>query len=302
MQDLANMQLKPMQKFKVFDPNPKTPSPLPPPKTCDSQFHIFAPADQYPIRPGAAYHTPEATIGAALRMHKALGIERGVIVQSTAYGKDYRILLDGLQTAGPNYRGITVIDDTVSDADLQRMHDGGVRGIRFNYLKVLNIVPSPETLKRSIARAQEMGWFVKFNASGEDLLAIEPILRTIKTQAVVDHLAFPDFGRPVTQPGMRLVRDLMQQGNWWMMLSNGDRASRQGYPWRDAIPYARSYIDVAPDRVIWGSDWPHPLVTEDQEMKNDGDLMELLYSYTASEAIKRMILVDNPAVLFGFDR
>lgn len=300
MQDLSNMQLKPMQKFRVFDPNPKTPNPLPPPKSCDSQFHIFAAADKYPIRPGAAYHTPEATIQAALRMHKVLGIERGVIVQSTAYGKDYRILLDGLTEAGPNYRGITVIDDTVSDADLQRMHDGGVRGIRFNYLKVLNIVPSPETLKRSIARVQELGWFVKFNAAGTDLMDLEPIIRTIKGNAVIDHLAFPDFNQPVTQPGMQLVVDLLKQGNWWMMLSNGDRWSNNGYPWADAIPYARAYIDAAPDRMIWGSDWPHPLVTEDQVMKNDGDLLELLYSYAATEEIKRKILVDNPAVLFGF--
>ena len=289
-----------MQKYKVFDPNPKTPKPLPPPKSCDSQFHIFAAADKYPIRPGAAYHTPEATIEAALRMHKALGIERGVIVQSTAYGKDYRILLDGIAAAGPGYRGIAVIDDTITDADFRRMHDGGVRGARFNFLKVLNIVPTPEAFRRLVARCEAHGWFIKVHATGEDLLDIAPMLRSLKINAVIDHLAYPDFDKPVDQPHIRLVQELLKQGNWWLMLSNGDRWSKSGYPWDDAIKYARAFIDTAPDRMIWGSDWPHPLVTEDMPMKNDGDLLELLYRYTTSKAIKRKILVDNPAKLFGF--
>ena len=290
-----------MQKFRLFDPNPKTPNPLPPKNSCDSQFHVFAAADKYPIRPGAVYHTPEATITAALKMHKALGIERGVIVQSTAYGTDYRILVDSIAAAGPNYRGIAVIDDSVTDADLRRMHDGGVRGARFNFLKVLNIVPTPEAFKRSVARCEALGWFIKIHGSAEDLLDIAPMLRTLKINAVIDHLAYPNFDLPVDQPHIRVVQELLKQGNWWLMLSNGDRWSKTGYPWDDAVKYARAFIDTAPDRMIWGSDWPHPLVTEDMEMKNDGDVLELLYRYASSEAIKHKILVDNPAKLFGFN-
>ena len=263
-----------MQKFRLFDPNPKTPNPLPPKNSCDSQFHVFAAADKYPIRPGAVYHTPEATITAALKMHKALGIERGVIVQSTAYGTDYRILVDSIAAAGPNYRGIAVIDDSVTDADLRRMHDGGVRGARFNFLKVLNIVPTPEAFKRSVARCEALGWFIKIHGSAEDLLDIAPMLRTLKINAVIDHLAYPNFDLPVDQPHIRVVQELLKQGNWWLMLSNGDRWSKTGYPWDDAVKYARAFIDTAPDRMIWGSDWPHPLVTEDMEMKNDGDVLD----------------------------
>ena len=248
-----------MQKFRLFDPNPKTPNPLPPKNSCDSQFHVFAAADKYPIRPGAVYHTPEATITAALKMHKALGIERGVIVQSTAYGTDYRILVDSIAAAGPNYRGIAVIDDSVTDADLRRMHDGGVRGARFNFLKVLNIVPTPEAFKRSVARCEALGWFIKIHGSAEDLLDIAPMLRTLKINAVIDHLAYPNFDLPVDQPHIRVVQELLKQGNWWLMLSNGDRWSKTGYPWDDAVKYARAFIDTAPDRMIWGSDWPHPL-------------------------------------------
>jgi predicted TIM-barrel fold metal-dependent hydrolase len=289
-----------MQKYKLFDPNPRTPNPLPPKGSCDCQFHIFAAPDKYPVRPGAVYHTPEATIGAALRMHKALGIDRGVIVNSTAYGIDYRILLDGIAAGGPGYRGIAVVDETVTDADYKRMHDGGVRGVRFNFLKVLNIVPSPQTFQRVVDRCSEMGWFIKVHGSGQDLLDLADLLRPVKVNAVIDHLTNPDFDQPVDQPSVRFCKELLAKGNWWVMLSNGDRRSKVGHPWDDAVKYARAYIDAAPDRMIWGSDWPHPLVTEDMQMKNDGDLIELLYRYCPTEEIKRKILVDNPASLIGF--
>ena len=165
----------------------------------------------------------------------------------------------------------------------------------------LNIVPTPEAFKRSVARCEALGWFIKIHGSAEDLLDIAPMLRTLKINAVIDHLAYPNFDLPVDQPHIRVVQELLKQGNWWLMLSNGDRWSKTGYPWDDAVKYARAFIDTAPDRMIWGSDWPHPLVTEDMEMKNDGDVLELLYRYASSEAIKHKILVDNPAKLFGFN-
>ena len=291
-----------MQKFKLFDPHPRVPNPLPPPRSCDSQFHVFAPPGMYPIRAGAAYHTPEATLAAALKMHRTLGIERGVIVQSTAYGTDYRILVDSLAEAGPNYRGIAVIDDTVSDAGLQRMHDGGIRGVRFNFLKALNIRPSPEVFKRSIARVRELGWFIKIHGTAQDLLDLEPMLTPLTVEAVIDHFGNPDFSLPVEQPGVRLVQNLLKRGNWWLMLSNGDRRSRTGPPWNDAVAFARAYIETAPDRMIWSTDWPHPLVPLDMPMKNDGDLLELLYRYAPDAETRHKILVDNPRTLFGFDR
>jgi predicted TIM-barrel fold metal-dependent hydrolase len=291
-----------MQKFKVFHPNPKTPNPLPPPKSCDSQVHIFAPADRYPVRPTAAYHTPTATISAALKLHKTLGFERGLIVQSTAYGTDYRILVDAIAEAGPNYRGCAVIDDTVTDADLRKMHDGGIRGARFNFLKILNIVPKPEEFRRSIERVQELGWFVKIHGTMQDLFDIEDLIKPLKLNAVIDHFGNPDFTQPISQKGVGYIQDLLKRGNWWMMLSNGDRQSKAGYPWNDAVEFARAYIEVAPDRMLWGTDWPHPLVTEDMPMKDDGELVELLYRMAPSEAILKKILVDNPEALFGFDR
>jgi 2-pyrone-4,6-dicarboxylate lactonase len=289
-----------MQKYKLFDPNPKTPNPLPPPDSCDSQFHVFAPADKYPIRPGAAYHTPEATIEAALRMHKVLGIQRGLVVQSTAYGTDYRILVDAIAQAGPNYRGCAVIDESVTDKDLQKMHDGGIRGVRFNFLKVLNLVPKPDVFKKMVERVQGLGWFIKIHGSMDDLADVRHMIDPITTNAVIDHFGYVDFAQPTDQKAVRFFQDLLRRGNWWMMLSNGDRWSKTGFPWDDVIPFGRTFIETAPDRMLWSTDWPHPLVTQDMTMKNDGEILELLYRVMPSEEIKKKVLVDNPAKLFGF--
>ena len=236
-------------------------------------------------------------------MHQALGIERGVIVQNTAYATDSRPLLDALAEAGPNYRGCAVIDETVSDAELERLAAAGVRGARFNFNKLLKLVPSEQSFRHSIARMQPLGWHAKINATAADIIALEPLLKTLKLNVVIDHLGglpWPDAG--VREQTLRVITELLKRGNWWVMLSNGDRRSQTGYPWDDAVAVAQQFIATAPDRMIWGSDWPHPLVTQDMAMKNDGDLIELLYRYAPSEELKRKVLVDNPAKLFGFDR
>jgi len=289
-----------MQQYQTFHRNPKVPDPLPPPNTCDSQFHVFGPTDKYPIRPGAVYCTPEATIEAALKLHKTLGIARGVIVQSSAYGTDFRILYDALKTAGPNYQACIVIDDSVSDAELQKLHDAGVRGARFNFWKVLNLMPSPEGFRRSIARISELGWYAKLHMPVDDLIEMQDLFKPLKLNVVLDHFGRPELDRGLGHPSIAVLDGLLRQGNWWMMLSNGDRWSAHGKPWDDAVALGRHFVDVAPDRMIWGSDWPHPLVPVNEPAKDDGELLELVYRYAPNDTVRRKILVDNPAALFGF--
>lgn len=289
-----------MQKYQTFHRNPKSPQPPAPPRTCDSQFHVFGAADKYPIRPAAVYCTPEATIEAALKMHKTLGIQRGVIVQSSAYGMDFKILYDALAVAGPGYQACVVIDDSVSDKELQKLHDAGVRGARFNFWKVLNLVPTPEQFKRSIARIEEMGWYAKLHMPVDELIEMQHLFHPLKLNVVMDHFGRPEFERGPDHASITFIKDLLRKGNWWMMLSNGDRWSQQSKPWDDAVAFAKSYVEVAPDRMIWGSDWPHPLVEIDTPPKDDGELLELAYRYADTDAVRQKILVDNPAALFGF--
>lgn len=152
-----------MPDYLPFDPNPRRPSVLPPPKTCDSQFHVLGPLNKYPIRPGAAYQMPSATWEAALRMHRALGIERGIIVQTTTYGADHSVVLDALSAMGPNYRGCAnaLVFAEADDAYLAKLHDAGVRGARFSFRQELGAVLSDAAFERAIARIRELGWYAK---------------------------------------------------------------------------------------------------------------------------------------------
>ncbi len=289
-----------MPQYLPFDPNTRSPKTPPPPKSCDSQFHVFGSREKYPVRPGTVYEMPEATFAEARKMHRTLGLERGVIVQSTAYGLDHKAVLDALAEGGKNYRGVGVINDTVSDLELQKLHNAGVRGARFNFYKAVNFAPSIEAFSHSIPRIQELRWFAKLHLGAGDLIEYDALFKKLKLNVVIDHMGRPDMALGLKDPNVVKVIELLKTGNWWIMISNGHKQSKTGFPWNDAIPIARAYIEAAPDRVLWGSDWPHPLSTE--KVPNDADLLELLYRYAPGEGERKKILVDNPANLFGFER
>ncbi|GAA4333134.1 amidohydrolase family protein [Pigmentiphaga soli] len=281
-------------RYLPFDPNPRAPSEAPPRNSCDCQFHISG--HGYKKREGATYSSEGATFEAARRMHEKLGIDRGVIVQSTVYATDHTIVLDALRQLGPNYRAIGVIDDTLSDGDLDRLKAAGVCGIRFTFREQLNLVPSWDLFERSAARCKEIGWILKINAPWDgfnpELVAR---IRKLKDQTVeIDHMGRV---RGLQDPNLPIVCDLLKEGNVWLMISNGHRYST--YPhFNEAVDVAKAFIEANPDRLVWGTDWPHPLHAD--FMPNDADLLELLYRYSDDPAIRKKILVDNPARLFGF--
>jgi predicted TIM-barrel fold metal-dependent hydrolase len=282
----------------TFDPAPHPPSEPPPPGSCDCQFHVFDPdRGQYPVAPKHAYDLPVGSIDDALRMHRALGIDRGVVVQPALYGADNRLLADTL--AGlTNYRGIAIVDDTVSDAELLRLDGLGVRGARFNFSSVLGLTPSDDEFRRSIRRISELGWHARVNAVGEGLLDIATLLRDVTCPVVLDHMAHVQFSRGMNQPVFALALDLLANENVWIMLSWADRRSTREYPQSDTVPYGRRFLEAAPDRAIWGTDWPH--FGYAKARLNDGDLLELLYAYAPEPALRKAVLVDNPARLMGF--
>jgi len=289
-----------MPQYFAFDPQPRAPHPLPPPHSCDSQFHVFGPPERYPVRAGAAYEMPSATIETALALHRTLGIERGVIVQATTYGADHQVVLDGLATAGPNYRGCAnaVVLSECDDAYIAKLHDAGVRGARFSR-QGLGITLAPEVMERSLARVKELGWYAKLQPEPNGILDNLPLLRKLDIPVVIDHMARPDPQAGAGDPNLAAVIELLRMGNFWVMLSLSEKISKAGPPWDDVVPIAQTYIAAAPKRVIWGSDWPHPVSVK--QPPNEGDLMELLYRYAPDAAALQRILVDNPAELFGFD-
>ncbi|RZN08891.1 2-pyrone-4,6-dicarboxylate hydrolase [Bradyrhizobium genosp. SA-3] len=289
-----------MPTYLPFDPNPRRPVKAPPPKTVDSQFHVLGPIDKYPERPGAAYRMPSATWESALRMHKTLGIERGIIVQTTTYGADHAVVLDGLAAMGSNYRGCAnaLVFAEASDSYLAKLHDAGVRGARFSFRQELGAVLSDADFARAIARIRELGWYVKIQPEKDGIMSSVAKYENLDVPVLIDHMARPDPEAGRNDPNLRKMLELLGKGNFWVMLSLGEKTSKTGAPYDDVIPIARAYIEAALDRCVWASDWPHPVSVK--QPPNDADLLELMYRYAPDQAELEKILVHNPAKLFGF--
>ena len=289
------------QEYPPWDRNTRRPHTPAPPKSCDSQVHIYD-KDQikHPLRPDTPYRPPDATFADVQKVHHTLGIERGVIVQSACYGTDHSLLLEALAKDKEHYRGCAVINDSVSDKDLLSLHESGIRGARFSFAKLLKASMTEDLFVRSVARIAELGWWAKVFVFAKDLIDNAKIFQRLEIPVIMDHMGGLDRSQGLEQEGMQLILDLLKRGNWWVMLSNGDRDSVTGYPWNDSLPFARAFIDAAPDRVIWGSDWPHSIY-QGTTVPNDADLLELLYRFAPDPATRQKILVDNPARFFGFN-
>ena len=290
-----------MKRYPAPDPDTKKPSFVPPPGACDCQLHVYGPPDRFPIiaEPKYAPHF-ELGLDRVRDMHGVLGIERGILVTATVYGTDNRVTADALRRGGGRFRGVAVIADDVTDAELDEMHAAGIRGIRFNFARFLGAAPSPERFRRGVGRIAGRGWHVVIHVQGEDLLEFESLFRAVEIPVVVDHLAHLDLDDARDREAFELLRDLLKQDSWWIKLSNGDRISKQGPPYHDTIPLGRALVEAAPDRSLWGTDWPHVLYRR-PVMANDGDLLSLLAEFAPDEAVRNRILVDNPARLYGFD-
>jgi len=291
------------EKIYQWDKTPRMPVPPPPAGSCDCQFHIYGDPAKFPPRANPPYTPIEsATFSEAQRMHKAIGFDRGVIVHSAIYGSDHRLLLHALESLNDRdrYRGIGIVDDRVSDKELERLHAAGVRGARFNFVRFFAMEQREAEVRRSMARIRELGWHARLHVNGEDLLENSELLRSLKDiPMVIDHFGHVGFDGGLHRPVIRWVLDMLKQENWWMMVSNGNRDSKFDAGWDDALPYGKAFIPAAPERIVWGSDWPHPQWTK--RMMNDAEEVELLYRYVDGDAaLLRKILVDNPARLHGF--
>lgn len=289
-----------MADYLPFDPDPRPPAVMPPPRSCDSQFHVFGPPERYPVRPGAAYEMPSATIERALAMHRTIGIERGVIVQATTYGADHQVVLDALAVAGPGYRACAnaAVLSEKDDAYLDRLHAAGVRGARFSR-QSLGIALSAAEQQRAFARLRELGWYAKVQPEAAGIIENIAAFESLEVPVVLDHMGRPDPGRGESDPSLRKVIELLGRGNFWVMLSLAEKISRAGEPWDDVLPIAQALVAAAPDRCIWGSDWPHPVSVK--QPPNEGALMDLLFRMVPDPTLRQRVLVDNPARLFGFE-
>lgn len=289
-----------MQTIPPPEPNTRKPRIAVPAGTCDTHFHVFGPPGRYPLKPGALYDAQDLGLAELQRMHGVLGVECGVLITPTIYGTDNRSLVDLLREGGERYRGVVVIDDATTDAELAEMNEVGVRGARFNFAKFLKAVPEPDQFRRTIARIAPLGWHILIHCLGEELIEHETLFREVRVPVVVDHLGHLHPDDEPDKRALDILLDLLRLDNWWIKLSNGDRLSETGPPdYVDMVPLGRTLAEAAPDRALWCTDWPHVLYRK-PKMANDGDLMDLLAAYVPDEAARNRILVDNPAALYGF--
>lgn len=289
--------------FLEWNRETRPPVPSVPAGSCDCQFHIYGDPTKYPPKPGALYSPPRASFADMRGVLRAMGFQRGVIVHAMPYDTDHRLLIDTLSAVEDkeNIRAIGIIKDNVSDAELDTLNRLGVRGARFNIGKYYNELQSTDAIKRGMARAKEIGWHARLHIAGPHILEYADLLSSVKDLTmVVDHMGHLDFSEGLQAPTFQWILDRVKHHGWWMMLSNGSRLSTMTNDWDDAVPFGRAYVEAAPDRLIWGSDWPH-VRWRKPRMPNDAELVELLYRYVDHDpALIEKILVKNPARLHGF--
>jgi len=280
------------------DPNTRKPRFRPPPLACDAHCHIFGPAAKFPYDPKASYHPPDSPFEGLQRLHKVLGLERAVIVHASCHGADMRATLDGIARSKGAYRGTAIIDESYTDKDFQRMHDGGIRAVRFNFVQHLGGRPDMAFFKRTVERLPSLGWHLILHLDATDLVELNDVFRKIPVPMVIDHMGRVKASDGLQQPPFKVLLEWMRNDKFWVKICGAERVSSKGPPFDDAVPFARALIEAAPDRILWGTDWPHPNVGK--HMPNDGDLVDLFPLMAPEPALQRKILVDNPARLYGF--
>lgn len=276
------------------DPNPRKPSLALPPGACDCHFHLFGPAERYAFDPDSPYVTADALPETYFALQEVLGLERGVLISAGAYGRNYTHLVDTLTRFPQRLRGILLPPDDLSVAEIRRLDAIGVRGMRFVSARHHGRLPglNAELARRAFDAA---GWQVHFY-SRADLEAYAPQLRALPNTVVLDHFGGVDAD---ANPDLGLLLSLLDTGRVWVKLSGPMRSTRSDFPYAALTPIARRLAAHAPERLVWGSDWPH-VNMNDRGMPNDGDLVDLIAEWVPDEATRARILVENPKALFGF--
>lgn len=262
---------------------------------CDTHVHIWGPFDRFPLAKGAPYTPPERTSDDLVALHERLGVDRAVIVQTTVYKADNRAMLDGIARSAGRWRGVALIDETFDDAAFRALHEGGVRGVRFGFVKHLGGVPDLALVRRTAARIAPMGWHLVLHLDAGNIPDFLKFFSEFSLPVVVDHMGRVPVRDGLDQAPFRLLLELLKRPNWWVKVSGAERISEIGPPFADAIPFAQSLIAAAPDRVLWGTDWPHPNVRWEPD---EADLVDLLPRFADAAALQQ-VLVDNPARLYG---
>ena len=276
-----------------------------PPGSVDAHCHVFGPGAEFPYAPERKYTPCDASKQQLFGLRDHLGFDKNVIVQATCHGTDNRALVDALVAAKGRARGIATVRRSVSDAELQTMHAAGVRGTRFNFVKRLVDFTPKDELMEIARRIAPLGWHVVIYFEAVDLPELWDFFTALPTTVVVDHMGRPDVTKPVDGPEFELfVKMMREHTNIWSKVSCPERLSVGGPPaingernaYRDVVPFARRLVETFPDRVLWGTDWPHPNLKN--HMPDDGLLVDYIPHIAPTPALQQKLLIDNPTRLY----
>ena len=282
------------------DPKPRAPQFSVPPLSCDCHIHVFE-EERYPYAARRGYTPPDAPLSSLLQLHRTLGIERAVLTQASVHGSDNRAILEGSSSDPQRFRAVVAIDSSIEDSELRRMHEGGARGIRVNLVDKGGMpFTSFDELREVARRIDPLGWHVEFLVHVDQTPEFLELARSLPTDIVVGHLGYMRTERGLDSPGYQQFLDLVAEGRCWVKLTGPYRITGTNLPpYSDVAPFARALIGRRPDRMLWGSDWPHVMCKV--PMPNDGDLLDILGDWVPDERTREAILVHNPARLYGFD-
>ena len=280
--------------------HPSKPKWTPPPGAVDAHVHVFGPEAEFPFSSAAKYHPEDATPEMLFALRDHLGFSRNVIVQASCHGTDNAATLNGIAKSGGKARGVAVVDPAISDAELQVLHDGGIRGVRFNFLKRL-VDNAPKDKFLDIARRiAPLGWHVVVYFEADILEELIPFLEAIPTIVVVDHMGRPDIAQGPDGADITAFKALLESHpNIWTKVSGAERLSISGPPFDDFVAVVRPIVERYPDRVLWGTDWPHPNM--EHRVPDDGTLVDILPRLAVTAELQRKLLIDNPMRLYWAD-
>ncbi len=284
--------------WRVYHPNPRKPEFVPPAGAVDAHCHVFGPGAVFPYAAQRKYTPCDGPKEKLWALRDYLGFSRNVIVQATCHGADNRALIDALLHSEGKARGVATVAADVNEAELQALHEAGVRGVRFNFVKRLVDKLPYESLETISTKITALGWHIVIYFEAADLAENFDFFASLPTEVVVDHMGRPDVTQSVDGEAFALFLRLLEENeNFWCKVSCPDRLTAEAsYRYDDVVPFAKRVVDMFPDRVLWGTDWPHPNLKS--HTPDEGDLVDFIPRIATTTELQRKLLVDNPMRLY----
>lgn len=264
--------------------------------------HVFGPQARFPYMSDRKYDVPDAPLEQLWTFLDVLGFDRAVLVQASVHGVDNSAMIDALTRGEGRLRGVALLDDTVTESDVARMHAAGVRGVRFNFVRLLGGPPPLRVFHRVVETIRPFGWHIALHVGGEELIEYESLFEQANVPLVIEHMGRVNISGGLRQCSFQRMIDLAKSNGFWIKIDMGDRLSLQGPPYDDMIPFAQAIVEAIPDRTIWGTDWPHPMYLADKVMPDDAELVDLLGRYVPDNDLRERVLVANAERLYSFPK